>query len=319
MHEAQLLERVRGDARHGFPIDLDPPVEAAHGGLGEASAQLRQRGDGSRGSLAHARRQQRRRLVGRKEAAVVRQHDQIVLRDQTVGRIPVDHVDLARGQRLVLHGRQQRADLPEPQPVGALEPRQAVGAADEVRREPGAQRGPDAGQVGQGAQPETVRGLAPHGDRVGVLEAQRRKPADAEAVAELAGYLGVGRARIGRGPLVQDREQARAGVLRVHVDGAAPERRERDLGRAEAEPALRPDPAGLEQLSEHLGQEVRLAERLGRHDDRTRLVLRGGGDRRTGHCGQGRGSAQETEAGAAQAGKHPGHAVILARASRART
>ena len=85
---------------------------------------------------------------------------------------------------------------------------------------------------------ESRRGLAPHGDGVGVLEAEGREPPDAEARAELARHLGVDRARVGGRPLVQDREQAGAGVLGIDVDRAAPERGERDLGGAEPQPAL---------------------------------------------------------------------------------
>ena len=114
-----------------------------------------------------------------------------------------------------------------------------------------------------------LRGLPPHRDGVGVLEAERRQPADAPAPAELAATRGrTPRAGRGCGGSPQDREQAGAGVLGIDVDRARAERAERDLGGAEPGPALHRDAARLEQLREHLGEEVRLAERLGRDDDR---------------------------------------------------
>src|SRR5690242_76560 len=65
---------------------------------------------------------------------------------------------------------------------------------------------------------------------------------------------------------VQEDEQPGAGVLGIHVDGAARERPKRDLRSAEAGTAIDTNPASLEQLGEHLGEKVRFAEWLRGHD-----------------------------------------------------
>ena len=89
-------------------------------------------------SSANARDHERRRLVRRKEVAIVVEHDEVVARDQSVRRVAVDDVDLAGGERLILHRRTERANIREVDAVGALESGQAIGATDEIRRESGA-------------------------------------------------------------------------------------------------------------------------------------------------------------------------------------
>ena len=77
--EPELRQRIARDARHRLAIHLHPPVERPHRRLAEAAAQLGQRRHRLRTPLGEARGHQRRRLVRRKEAAVVLQHDQVVL------------------------------------------------------------------------------------------------------------------------------------------------------------------------------------------------------------------------------------------------
>jgi len=67
---------------------------------------------------------------------------------------------------------------------------------------------------------------------------------------------------------VQEHEQAGARVLRVHVDCTTRERSKRDLRRPEPRPPIDANPARLQQLREHLGENVRFAEGLRRHDYR---------------------------------------------------
>ncbi len=135
-------------------------------------------------------------------------------------------------------------------------------AANEVRREARAKRRRDSGEIRQRPQGVPRRGLAPNADGIRVLEAERRKPDDAEPPAELGRHVGE-RLRGGTTRRVtEDREQAGARVLRVHVDRAVPQRRERDLGRAEARPAIHAKSARLQKLREHLAENVRFAERL---------------------------------------------------------
>jgi pyridoxine 5'-phosphate synthase PdxJ len=61
---------------------------------------------------------------------------------------------------------------------------------------------------------------------------------------------------------VQNRNEPGPGVLRVNVDCIATQRTERDLGGAEPGFAVHLESAGLEQLREHLGEQIRFAERL---------------------------------------------------------
>ncbi len=67
--------------------------------------------------------------------------------------------------------------------------------------------------------------------------------------------------------LGENGEQPGARVLGVDVDRVRAERAERDLGGAEARPPLHAHAARLEQLGEHLGEQIGLTERLRRHDD----------------------------------------------------
>ena len=78
-----------------------------------------------RGLLADRRRaHERRGLVGRKEVSIVGQHDEVVPRDQSVGRIAVDDVDLPGGQRLIFHRRPKRPHVAKAQPVRRLQSRE---------------------------------------------------------------------------------------------------------------------------------------------------------------------------------------------------
>ena len=261
--ESELDDRLVRHPRDRLPVHLQPPVEPPHHLHVEAAAELGQGRDGVGPLLRQPPADQRGRLVGWEEPPVVPEHHEVVARDEPVGRVPIDHIHLPRSERLVFHRRQERAHLGEAEPVGAPEPRQPVGPADEVGGEAGAEPGTDPCQVAQCPETEAVGGGAPDGDGVGVFETQRRKPAHSPAPAELPAHPTVDLRRVGGGPLAQNREEPGAGVLRIDVGGAAAERAERDLGGAEAEPALDPDSARFQQLREHLGEHVRLAERLG--------------------------------------------------------
>ena len=115
-------------------IDPDEPFERA--------ARPRRR---SSHGFAH----DERRLVGREVAAVVLEHGEVQRRDQAVGRVAGDDVDLSLRERRVeeaeVHLDAGRAAKREA--VGRGEPREAVGALQELVAEaraaaPGAARGP---------------------------------------------------------------------------------------------------------------------------------------------------------------------------------
>ena len=79
------------------------------------------------------------RVVAREEAAVVLEHAQLVALDLRVGRVDVHHVDLPRRERLVGEAVVEARRRRERQAVGRLQPRPAVGAADELLRQAEAQ------------------------------------------------------------------------------------------------------------------------------------------------------------------------------------
>src|SRR5580765_3489697 len=92
---------------------------------------------------------------------------------------------------------------------------------------------------------------AAHGDRVTVLETQRREPANAPLSPELGRYAAIRVAGTAARSLVKNREESGARVLRIDVDGTRLQRAEREVRRAQARPAVDAHPARLEQLSEH--------------------------------------------------------------------
>ena len=106
-----------------------------------------------------------------------------------------------------------------------------------------------------------LRGRAlSHGDGVAVLESERRQPSHTVPRGELARDVREDASRIARERIrervVQHREQPCAGVLGVHVDGSGAQRLHRDLRLAEPHSPVDDDPARLEQLREHLGQQI---------------------------------------------------------------
>ena len=133
------------------------------------------------------------------------------------------------------------------QSVHACEPSESVRTPDEVRRESGREMGALASQIAQRSQPIPHRGLAAHGDRVAVLEAERGEPAHAVAAIEFALHVRVEQARVcgkrvGEG-IVQHRQQPRARVLGIHIYCTRAQSAERDLGRAESWSPVHRDPA----------------------------------------------------------------------------
>ena len=215
--EPELDQRIARDPPDRLSIHLESPVEPAHGRLVEPAAQLGQRRDRGRPPRGEIAAHQGRRLVGRKEPLVVSQHHQIVPRDETVGGVAVDHVHLGCGQRLILHRGKQRPHLGESHAVGSSEAGKPVRPSDEIGRQPGAERWSRPRQVAQRREAVAHRGLPPHGDGVGVLEAQRREPARVPAAAELAAHPVEHLCGIGYRLLTENREEPRAGVLGIDV------------------------------------------------------------------------------------------------------
>src|SRR6185436_11043187 len=109
---------------------------------------------------------QRSRLIRWKEVAVILQDDQIVSSDEAVSGVAIYHIHLACRERLVLHRREQRADRAKADAVRLLQPRQAVGPANEIGGEPRPKRAGDPGEIAESCQPETTGGLLTHCDGI---------------------------------------------------------------------------------------------------------------------------------------------------------
>src|SRR5215216_6052266 len=110
--------------------------------------------------------------------------------------------------------------------------------------------------------------LATYADGVRVLESERRQPTHAEAIAKRVRNVPERLVRRATRGVAEDGEQTGAGVLGIDVDRVRANRGERDFGGAESRTAVDAKAARLEQLREHLAEDVRLAERLRRDDDR---------------------------------------------------
>ncbi len=122
------------------------------------------------------RADQRDRLVGREEAAVVDQHDEVERGDPAVGRVARRHVDRPPGDRLV-----QQVSVHLDRRLGEVEavsPRQAgeaVGASAKL----GAEADPEFAEVPARSEilviPSRSAWLASHQQRESILEAERRQ------------------------------------------------------------------------------------------------------------------------------------------------
>ncbi len=186
-----------------------------------------------------------------------------------VGRVGIDHVDLAGGGCLVLQRLLELAHLPEGKPVMAPQPRQAVVTLGELEPDPGPQLGRERHEVGNAAQPVLLGQSGGNCQLEGVLETERGEPPHVEPIEELGPHptKGVDGVPLGRGP--ENRHEAGAGVLRVQIDRAAAQRLEADLRPGEIQPALDGVASTLlEQTREHLGQQAVLGEVLRSDDDR---------------------------------------------------
>ena len=186
--------------------------------------------------------------------AIVAKHREVVPRDQSVGRIAVDDVDLPGGERLILDRRSERTHLAEMQIVGMLKSDETVGSSDEVGGESGAQLARVPREIAERLEMQRVCRRAAHGDRVSVLESQRREPANAPPSPELGRHAAIRVAGAAARRLVQNREESGARVLRIDIDGARLQRAEREVRRAKARPTVDAQSTRLEQLSEHLGE-----------------------------------------------------------------
>jgi hypothetical protein len=309
----KLAQCIASDSCYRFVAALHPLVQRAHGGVAQHTAQPREHRHRPRVFLRKPGADQRRRLVGWEEVPIIAQHHQLVARDETVGGIAVHHVHPARRERAVFERLIERPHRFEAEPVGARQTGEAIGALDEVGREPGRESRRHPREIAQRGEAVAPRGLRSHRYRVTVLEAQWRKPAKPVTRAELPLHFGEDAPRVAAWLLVENGQQPGARVLRVDIDRARTQRIEGDGGGAEAGSPLHLDPLGLEKLREHLGQQIRFAEGFRRYYDRARRFPR---RRRTGLANSGtdrrqRSRREEQRNGAAES--HERSSSALAR------
>ncbi len=203
-------------------------------------------------------------VVAREEAAVVFQHGQVQTTDLGVRRVELHAVDLAAADRLIREVVLDAAHLPHPQAVVRGQARPAVLPRQELVREREAELGVRL-EVRDAPDPQPLRRLPAHRQRVAVVEAEG--VADADALWAQGGAHRF-ETRPARG--LKDRLGDRAGVFRVEVHLALLQRLEHDVRAPQVGSVLygrlsRPGP----QHPQRLAQDPRLRERLGADPDLT--------------------------------------------------
>src|SRR5918993_5777100 len=137
-----------------------------------------------------------------------------------------------------------------------------MGAPNEIGSETRSERPRDPCQIAERSQPVAPGSFLPHGYGVGILEPKRWQPASAETHAKLASDLTVNLLRIRVGTLAENSQKPGAGVFGVDIDLIGTKSLERNLSSTEACSAAHVESTSLEKLGKHLGQQIRLTERL---------------------------------------------------------
>src|SRR5438477_7804418 len=236
----QLRRRVHAD--HA-PL-VDPPLELLKRapGFGKAHRQLEP--------------VKEHRLVARKIFPVVLEHAKFVALDLGVGGIDVHDIDLAGGDRFVSEAVIETRGCRVGQPVRGLQSRPTVPTADEFLRQAELQaRVPR--EVRERADPERLRAVLAHRERVSVVEAEPHR--DTEALRR-EGVIEIPDARITVD--LEDLPRDRPRVFGVEVDRAGLARGEHDAGVAEARSVLDGDFA-FDRPAQHLAEDVGLGKALG--------------------------------------------------------
>jgi hypothetical protein len=196
-------------------------------------------------------------VVAREEPDVVGEHGQLVLVQFGVGRIDVDHVDLAAGDCFIGETVVEASGWRETQSVGACEIWPTIGAAEELLRQPKTQLGVLL-EVRNAFEALGLCIAGAHGERVAIVEAQRN--GDGQSTRREARVQFRQRRHVRQ---LEDLAGDRAGVFGIHIDAAAFQRIEQD--RCVAESALVPGrrrPWALRRLRDDFAQDVGLSEAL---------------------------------------------------------
>ena len=215
------------------------------------------------------------RLVGREVVAVVFEHRQVQSRDQAVGGVAGDQVNLAglqgAGEQAEVHDSWRGGEV---QTVGCGQAAVTVGALHELVAESGTPVGGVGGGLGDGSQVEAARVFAPDFDGEGVVETEGAADCQLEARRIFSLDAGVDVFFAAGRILFEDGGQGGAGVFRVDVDASAEDRLVADVAAGQVETALHRE-MGLvfDLLGNEFAQDELLGKVLGADDD---PILAGG-------------------------------------------
>src|SRR2546423_4766586 len=264
--ETECRQLVGSYATHIFSVHLHSTIQPAHRLLVESSAQKRERSDRAWRSLLQLARHQRGSFIWRKEAPIVREGDEIVFRQQSIGGVSIDYINRARRERLIFYRGRKRADGARMNSINARQPDEPIASPNKVRGESSGQVLALSREIAQRSQMITCGGLTGHSDCIRILESEWRQPANMIHLRELSGhvrpYLAWIRGDRIRKRIVENCNQARTRVFGIDIDRIGAKGAEGDLGGAKAGPAIYGKVVRLEQLREHLAQQEGLAERL---------------------------------------------------------
>jgi hypothetical protein len=244
-------------------VVIDHEIRPAHELDGQGAAQRCERAQHA-GIVGDSRPQQDHRVVARQRRGGIVEHHEVVGRDPAVAREPRDDIDLPACDGLVEQGGIEARGAAERQPVRGAH-RGPLAAAEKLVVGAQGQRTRVPGEIAEPPQAEPGRRLAPDGERVSVLEAERAQAADAlvrDVALDLAQDLPARRAAVAAELVGPQRPR----VVDVGIERAAPQRIEHDIG-PQALDDLDRDVAGCQPCPQQLCEDVLLGEALGAHAD----------------------------------------------------
>ena len=214
-------------------------------------------------------------LVGREVVAVVLEHRQIQRRDQAVGGVAGDQVNLAGlegpGEQAEVHDSWGGGEM---QTVGCGQAAVTVGPLHELVAESGAPVGGVGGGLGDGFKVQAAGVFAPDFDGEGVVETEGPADCEMEALGIFSLDAGVDVFFAAFRILFEDGGQGGAGVFRVDVDASAEDRLVADVAAGQVETALDREMGFVfDLLGDEFAKDELLGKVLGADDD---PILAGG-------------------------------------------
>src|SRR2546423_3571367 len=106
--ETQCRELGGSYATHIFSVHLHSTIQPAHRLFVESSAQKCECSDGGWRSLLQLAGHQRGRFIWWEKVPIVREGDEIVFRQQSVGGVSIDYINRTRCERLIFYRGRNR-------------------------------------------------------------------------------------------------------------------------------------------------------------------------------------------------------------------